>query len=141
MTGQTTTQPAAAAPTNQPQQPGLLGSLAPIALMLLVFYFLIMRPQQKRESKRRELIAGAKKGDKVLISGGIIGTLHKIVNEKELSLEIAENVRIRVLKDAVTNVLEKCTDLGKEEEEEDTKTSITPNVNRQQKRRPKKTDQ
>jgi preprotein translocase subunit YajC len=118
MTEQTTTQHSA--PVNQPpQQPGLLGSLAPIALMLLVFYFLIMRPQQKRESKRRELIASAKKGDKVLISGGIIGTLHKVVNEKELSLEIAENVRIRVLKDAVTNVLEKGTDLGKEEPKTD----------------------
>jgi preprotein translocase subunit YajC len=100
----TTTQPAA--PVN-PQQPGLLGSLTPIALMVLVFYFLIMRPQQKREANRRELIASAKKGDRIVTTGGIIGVFHKAVGEKEISLEIAENVRIRVLKDSVTGVLEK----------------------------------
>ncbi|MDR2780864.1 MAG: preprotein translocase subunit YajC [Holosporaceae bacterium] len=109
-----TTQTQSATPADHPQQPGLLGSLAPIALMMVVFYFLIMRPQQKRDAKRRELIGAAKKGDRILTTGGIIGTLHKVINDKEISLEIAENVRVRVVKEAIASVLEKVADTGKE---------------------------
>jgi preprotein translocase subunit YajC len=71
-----------------------------------------MRPQQKREAKRRELINSIKKGDRVLTSCGIIGVAHKIVSEKEVSLEISENVRIRILRSSITEILEKNSDLG-----------------------------
>jgi preprotein translocase subunit YajC len=110
-TQSTTTLPA----TNQQQQPGLMGSMTPILLIVLVFYFLIMRPQQKREAKRRDLVNSVKKGDKILLSCGVIGVLHKIVNEKEVSVEIAENVRIRVLKNSVAEILDKGSELGKED--------------------------
>jgi preprotein translocase subunit YajC len=115
------TQTTTTAPDNhaaaQPQAGGLLGSLTPILLMVLAFYFLIMRPQQKREAKRRELINSVKRGDKVVTTGGILGTVHKIVGEKEVSLEISEGVRIRILKNYVSEVVEKNSELGKEEDE------------------------
>ena len=95
----------ATCPVNQTG--ALIGSLAPIALMILVFYFLIMRPQQKREAKRRELINSVKRGDKVVTASGIIGVVHKIVSETEVSLEVSEGVRIRVLKNAISEVLDK----------------------------------
>ncbi|MDR2158162.1 MAG: preprotein translocase subunit YajC [Holosporaceae bacterium] len=107
----TTTSPA----TTVQQQPSLLGSLTPILLMVLVFYFLIMRPQQKREAKRRNLVNSVKRGDRVLLSSGIIGILHKIIGEKEVSLEVSENVRIRVLKNSIAEILEKGSDLENED--------------------------
>ena len=86
--------------------------------MILVFYFLIMRPQQKREAKRRELINSVKRGDKVVTASGIIGVVHKIVSETEVSLEVSEGVRIRVLKNAISEVLDKsaCVEETKAEE-------------------------
>ena len=103
------------------QAGSLMGSLTPIALMIVVFYFLIMRPQQKREAKRRELINSVKRGDKVVTASGIIGIVHKIVSETEVSLEVSEGVRIRVLKNAISEVLNKsactaCVDEVKSEE-------------------------
>jgi preprotein translocase subunit YajC len=115
MTTTQTTKTVAPSAPNQQAQPGLLGSMAPIILMMLVFYLLIMRPQQKKEAKRRALVNSVKKGDKILTASGIIGVLHKIVNDKEVSLEISENVRIRVLKSAITDVLGKNSELGKDE--------------------------
>ncbi|MDR0631727.1 MAG: preprotein translocase subunit YajC [Holosporaceae bacterium] len=106
--------------------PGVLGSLTPIMLMVLVFYFLIMRPQQKREAKRRDLVNSIKKGDKILTTSGVIGILHKVISEKEISVEISEGVRIRMLKNSIADVLEKGSDLGKEETEASISNSKTP---------------
>ena len=114
MTNTVTTTQQAACPMGQAGS--LMGSLMPIALMILVFYFLIMRPQQKREAKRRELINSVKRGDKVVTASGIIGVVHKIVSETEVALEVSEGVRIRVLKNAITEVLAK-TALKDESEE------------------------
>ncbi|MDR0677883.1 MAG: preprotein translocase subunit YajC [Holosporaceae bacterium] len=100
------------------QQPGLVGALTPIILMVLVFYFLIIRPQQKKETKRRSLVNSVKKGDKVVTSCGIIGVLHKIIGEKEVSVEISDGVRIRMLKDSIAEVLGKDSGLGKDDVEE-----------------------
>lgn len=118
------------------QTGSLLGSLAPIGLMLLVFYFLIMRPQQKREAKRRELIKSLKKGDKIVTASGIIGTVHKVVNENEITMEVAEGVRIHVLKNAVSEVLSKSSEVTDDDkkadaesaEEKEDKTSGTKKV-------------
>jgi preprotein translocase subunit YajC len=111
----TNTQQVAQASATQGQSGSLVGALAPIVLVILVFYFLIIRPQQKREAKTRELINSIKKGDKVVTSSGIIGVIHKVVGDKELSLEISENVRIRVLKNAVTQILANDVELEKGE--------------------------
>ena len=76
-----------------------------------------MRPQQKRDAKRREMINAVKRGDKVVLTSGIIGTIHKIVNDREISLEISEEVRIRVLKSSISDILDKSADIGKDEAE------------------------
>lgn len=96
------------------QQPSMLNSLLPICLVMLVFYFLMIRPQQKREDKKRAMLSALKKGDKVVTLGGIIGTIHKVVSDSEISLEIAEGVNIRVLKASVGEVLDKNSPLNKE---------------------------
>lgn len=86
---------------------GLVGMLIPILLIFVVFYFLIMRPQQKRDKKRQQLIASMKKGNRVLTTGGIIGVVHKLVNDKEISLEISEGCNMRILKNSVVDILDK----------------------------------
>ncbi len=101
---------------------GLLGSLAPMLLILLAFYFLLMRPQQKKDAKRREMINAVKRDDKVLTTSGIVCKVHKILNEKEIILEVAEGIRMRFLKTAISEILEKSADIGVEE----TKATTTP---------------
>ena len=105
--GGTTTE--TAVPTGAPvqAQPSVLGSFTPLILIMIAFYFLLFRPQQKREAKRREMINAVKKGDRVVTVGGIIGSVHKIIDEREISLEVSENVRMRILKNAITEVLGK----------------------------------
>jgi preprotein translocase subunit YajC len=81
-------------------------SLLPLVLIFVVFYFLLIRPQQKKMKVHREMIAALKRGDKVLTSGGIIGTVVK-VEDNELLVEIAKDVRVRVARGTVSDVLGK----------------------------------
>ncbi len=76
---------------------------APLLAMLAIFYFLLIRPQQKRLKAHKEMVAGAKRGDTVVTGGGLIGKVTK-VDEDELEVEIAANVRVRVLKGTLTDV-------------------------------------
>ena len=83
-----------------------LGStLIQLALILLIFYFLLIRPQQKRNQAHEEMIASLKVGDKVMTSGGIYGTVSKL-NGTELMLEIAPNVNIKIERMAVGTKME-----------------------------------
>ena len=81
-----------------------LGSFIPFIMIILCFYFLIMRPQQKRENKRQEMVKAAKKGDHVVTASGILGVVHNIINENEISIEVADGVCIRVLKNSIIEV-------------------------------------
>lgn len=82
------------------QQPGALMRFAPLALILVVFYFLIMRPQQKKFKAHQEMLAALKVGDKVLLASGFAGKITKI-GEKFFMVEIARNVEVQVERNAV----------------------------------------
>lgn len=82
-------------------------SLLPIILIFAVFYFLILRPQQAKAKKHQQTLANLRRGDRVVTSGGIIGTISKIVNEQEIQLEIDENVKVRLVRAMITDVLSK----------------------------------
>lgn len=110
---QTTTTTSVPSQQGAPSQ-SIIGSFAPILIMILAFYFLMIRPQQKRETKKKEMLSALKKGDKAVTASGIIGTVHKVVSNDEVSFEIAEGVRIRILKSAITSVLDKSSSLGKD---------------------------
>lgn len=79
----------------------------PLILIFVVFYFLLIRPQQKKAKQHREMVAALRRGDKVVTAGGIIGTVSKVVNENEVQVEIAEGVRVRMLRGQITDVLSK----------------------------------
>ncbi len=80
------------------------GTLIQLALILLIFYFLLIRPQQKRNKAHQDMVEALKAGDKVMTTGGIYGTVRKI-KDNEISLEIAQDVVITVERMAVNNVV------------------------------------
>lgn len=97
--------------------PAADGSAAPgggftigwLVFMVAIFYFVMIRPQQRREKQRKAMIAAVKTGEKILLSGGIIGEIAS-VKEKTLIVRIAENTKIEVLKSAVAQIIEKGVD-------------------------------
>jgi preprotein translocase subunit YajC len=85
-----------------------LMSFAPIILMFVVLYFIMIRPQMKRQKEHRNMLAAMAKGDEVITSGGLVGKVTR-VTEGYVGVEIAENVEITVQKGAVTTILPKGT--------------------------------
>jgi len=78
--------------------------LVPILLMFVIFYMLLLRPQQQRVKQHREMVANIRRGDTVVTGGGIVGKVTKVRDDNEIEVEIAENTRVRVLKGTVTEV-------------------------------------
>ncbi len=92
----------------------LLPQLMPIILIFVVFYFLLIRPQQKKMRAHREMLAAIRRGDKIVTGGGIIGQVVKVGEDDQLTVEIAEDVRVKVMRSTVTAVLSKPQPAGKE---------------------------
>ena len=85
---------------------GGLGSFAPLVLIFAVFYFLLIRPQQKRMKEHNAMVSGLARGDKVITAGGIYATVTKVEDDSGiLHLEIAPEVKIRVKRDTVTGIV------------------------------------
>jgi preprotein translocase subunit YajC len=91
---------AGAAPTGAA---GFFVSVAPLLLIFVIFYFLLIRPQQRRLKQHRDLIGAVKKNDIAVTGGGVIGKVVK-VDESEVELEIAQGTRIRVVKTMLSDV-------------------------------------
>jgi len=85
-------------------QPDMLVQLAPFAIILVIMYFLILRPQQKRAKAHQEMIKNVRRGDTVVTSGGLIGKVTKVVDDSEVEIEIAPNTRIRQLRPMISDV-------------------------------------
>lgn len=83
-----------------------IGMFGPLVIMVLIFYFLLIRPQQRREKERQALLAGVKSGDKVIFGGGIIGIVSN-ATDKTLTIKVAEKVKVDVVRGAVTQVIGK----------------------------------
>ena len=79
---------------------GALGSLIPLVIIFVIFYFLLIKPQQKRVKDQKKMIENLKKGDKIVTSGGIYGVV-EAVNNNTVSVKVAENVKIKLGKSYV----------------------------------------
>lgn len=84
--------------------PSPLASLAPVLAIFVIFYFLLIRPQQKRAKEQEQMLKALKKGDRVLTSGGLYGTITNLKGQ-ELELKIAENVKVSVSRSSVAQVI------------------------------------
>ena len=81
----------------------MLMQFAPFILIFVVFYFLLIRPQQQKAKAHRELIDGLRKGDDIVTSGGMFGKVTR-VNEDEVTIELAEGVRVKMVKQSIMEV-------------------------------------
>lgn len=82
-------------------------SFLPIILIFGIFYFLLIRPQQKKVREHQTMLSAIRRGDKVVTNGGIIGTVTKLTSDKELQVEISDGVRVRILRSMIAEVLAK----------------------------------
>jgi preprotein translocase subunit YajC len=85
----------------------LLVQFAPILLLVVIFWFLIFRPQQKRMKAQQAMLAAITRGDTVVTSGGIVGKVTKAVDGEDLEVQIAEGVRVKIVRHMVTDVRSK----------------------------------
>ena len=94
-------------------------SMAPLLLIFVVFYFFVIRPQQQRQKQHKSMLGALRRGDRVVTAGGIVGTVAKVLNDSEVTVDIAENVRVRVIRSTISQVLAKTEPAAKEKEAED----------------------
>ena len=105
------------------QAPGAAGgegsflvSLLPIILIFVIFYFLLYRPQQKKVKAHRELVANLRRNDKIVTAGGFVGTVTKVIDDSYVQGEIADGVRVKVVRGTITDVLAKTEPVAADEE-------------------------
>lgn len=84
-----------------------LGGLLPLVLIFVVFYFLLIRPQQKKAKAHREVLATLRRGDRIVTNGGLIGTITRVPNDNELIIEVAEGVKVRVMRGMIAESMSK----------------------------------
>ena len=73
-----------------------IGAFLPLILIFGVFYLLLIRPQQKKVKQHSEMLKNLRRGDKIITSGGIIGTINKVADNRELNVEVSENIEIKI---------------------------------------------
>ena len=92
-------------------EPNLLVTFLPLIAIFAIFYFLMIRPQQRKMKLHREMVANLRRGDKVVTAGGFIGTVAK-VHDDELEVEIAKDVKVRVVRGTISEVVNKSQPRG-----------------------------
>ena len=96
-------QDAAAAPGGA----AVFAQFLPIILIFVIFYFLLIRPQQKKMKEHRAMVYALRRGDQVVTSGGIVGKVSKVQEDNMVEVEIADGVKVKVIKHTITQVLNK----------------------------------
>ena len=75
-----------------------IGQFIPLILTFVIFYFFLIRPQQKKVKEHKAMVENLKRGDKVITSGGITGTIERIIDNDKVEVEISENVKVEIVK-------------------------------------------
>ncbi len=98
-----------------------IGAFLPLILIFGVFYILLIRPQQKKVKQHREMLNNLRRGDKIITSGGIIGTINKVADNRELLVQVSENVEIKIAPGMVAD-LYTSAETEKKQQSKETKT-------------------
>ena len=77
---------------------GGIGQFIPLILIFVIFYFFLIRPQQKKAKEHKLMVEGLKRGDKVITSGGIVGTVERIIDNEKVEVNISENVNVEIVR-------------------------------------------
>jgi len=83
------------------------GGIMPFILIFIIFYFLLIRPQQQKLKQHRAMVEALRRGDQVITSGGIVGKVVKVQDDGMVEVEIAEGVKVKVVRHTITQVLNK----------------------------------
>ena len=90
----------------------LFSSFVPIILLIAIFWFLIFRPQQKRMKEHKAMLAAVKRGDTIVTSGGIVGKVTKVVENEDIEIEVAQGVKVKVVRTMIADVRTKSEPLN-----------------------------
>lgn len=85
----------------------LAGSFIPLVLMIAIMYFLLIRPQQRKAKEHKAMVEALRRGDQIITSGGILGKVVRVMDDGIVEVEIAEGIKIRVVKSTITQVVNK----------------------------------
>ncbi|MBJ6370680.1 preprotein translocase subunit YajC [Sedimentitalea arenosa] len=86
---------------------GAFAQFLPLILIFAIMYFLLIRPQQKKLKEHQAMVAALRRGDQVVTQGGLIGKVVKVKDDNEVEVELAEGVKVRVVKSTIANVMSK----------------------------------
>ena len=89
-----------------------IAQFIPLILIFVIFYFFLIRPQQKRIKEHKSMVGALKRGDQVVTSGGIVGKVEKVFDDDKIDLVISDNVTVKVVKSTVQSLINK-TDIKK----------------------------
>jgi preprotein translocase subunit YajC len=81
-----------------------LGMILPLVMIMVVFYFLLIRPQQRKMKEHQEMINKVARGDTVVTTGGLIGRVTKVTDDKEVQVEIADGIKVRIARSGISDV-------------------------------------
>ena len=79
----------------------------PLILIFIIFYFFLIRPQQKRVKDHKTMVESLKRGDEIVTSGGIIGTVERVMEDDRIEVLIEENTKVQIIRSTVTSLLQK----------------------------------
>jgi preprotein translocase subunit YajC len=88
-------------------EPNIFASVVPLVLIFVIFYFFLIRPQQKRAKEHRQMVENLRRGDQVLTGGGILGKVTKVGEGDDVEVEIAKDVKVKVVRSTITAVISK----------------------------------
>ena len=86
---------------------GAIAQFLPLILIFAIMYFLLIRPQQKKVKEHQSMVNALRRGDQVVTQGGLIGKVVKVKDDNEVEVELAENVKVRVVKSTIATVVSK----------------------------------
>ncbi len=75
-----------------------IGQFIPLILIFVIFYFFLIRPQQKKVKEHKAMVEALKRGDKVITSGGIVGTVERVIDNEKVEVQISENVKVEIIR-------------------------------------------
>ena len=84
-----------------------IAQFIPLILIFVIFYFFLIRPQQKRVKEHKVMVESLKRGDEIITSGGIIGTIEKVMEDDRIEVNIDENVKVQIIRSTITSLLKK----------------------------------
>ena len=84
-----------------------IAQFIPLMLIFVIFYFFLIRPQQKRVKEHKSMVESLKRGDEVITSGGIIGVVERVMEDDRIEVDLGDNIKVQIIRSTITSLLKK----------------------------------